>query len=302
MAAQLVRPLSTPLPRTPLLTYDPKRNSAAPNRLPKPKKEQRKRTAMTQRFTKADLPSGKGETRQTHRAFIQPNLDIAAATAWQGYQAEGRQREQAGLIVVDEVAWKILLRGSQPVKQKSFSPRETALIFLFSILVSVFIAFGCSDPEGIAGGPYSLDDKKLLPFAAMYKVDREQFCLTEIDQDSRVEIERDSRRSHGYDVMLHLSSNGVTRTIAFVLEDDQYVWIGEQEAHYSGRKYMTPDGELREYIAITYHERKYGAGGMVGQRITYSGDDESIPRELTCEQASPYIRAWVTKEKVPDNE
>ena len=44
------------------------------------------------------LPSGKGETRQTHMAFIAQNLDVAAATAWQGYRAMGR----CALVVVTE--------------------------------------------------------------------------------------------------------------------------------------------------------------------------------------------------------
>ena len=44
---------------------------------------------MTKRFSKSDLPSG-AESRELHLAFIQQNLDIAAAVAWQGYQDKGR--------------------------------------------------------------------------------------------------------------------------------------------------------------------------------------------------------------------
>ena len=46
---------------------------------------------MTRRhFSEADLPSGEGESRAVHLAFINQNLDIGAATAWQGYQTVGR--------------------------------------------------------------------------------------------------------------------------------------------------------------------------------------------------------------------
>jgi len=41
-------------------------------------------------FSEADLPSGEGESRAVHLAFINQNLDIGAATAWQGYQIVGR--------------------------------------------------------------------------------------------------------------------------------------------------------------------------------------------------------------------
>jgi len=43
----------------------------------------------TRHFSEADLPSGEGESRAVHLAFINQNLDIGAATAWQGYQTMG---------------------------------------------------------------------------------------------------------------------------------------------------------------------------------------------------------------------
>lgn len=177
------------------------------------------------------------------------------------------------------------------MKQENFCTRKKLVVFFLSIFILVFIAFGCSDPSD-STGPYSLDDEELLPFAAMYEVDREQFCLTEIDKDSRIEIERDYHRSRGYDVGLRMYDDGVSRAVAFVLEDDQYVWIGEQETHYSGRTVMTIDGEVPEHITVTYHEKEYGAPSVMGQIISYSGGYENIPQWPTCEQASAIIREW----------
>ena len=177
--------------------------------------------------------------------------------------------------------------------------RQKLLILLFLILVSLFMAFGCSDPSD-GRGPYSLDDEKLLPFAAMYEIDRESFCLTEIDRNSRVEIERDYGGSHGYNVMLHIYSDGVSRTVAFVWENGRYVWIGEQELHYSGRRFITVDGEVREHIAVSYYKREID-GGTIGLSISYSGGYENLPSSLTCEQASPYIREWDARKEAPDS-
>lgn len=184
-------------------------------------------------------------------------------------------------------------------KQRFCTKGKRLLVLLFLISVSLFIVLGCHDPSGSIG-PYSLDDEELLPFAAMYEIDRESLCLTEMDRDSKVEIERDYRRSYGYDVMLHIHNDSVHRTVAFVWEDNRYVWIGEQELHYSGRTLMTPDGEIPEYISVTYHEREYGAGSEItGLIIHYNGVDESIPAILTCEQAAPYLKEWDARREAP---
>lgn len=189
------------------------------------------------------------------------------------------------------------------VKKRDFRAKEKLLVLPFLILVSLFVAFGCSDPSGSGSrGPYSLDDEELLPFAAMYEIDREQFCLTEIDRDSKVQIQRDPYKDGGSDVALHIYNDRVSRTVAFVWEDGQYVWIGEQETHYSGRTFMTPDGELLEKIVVTYHERPYGAGSEItGLMISYVGEGESIPIRPTCDQVRPYIREWDAREKAPSD-
>lgn len=169
------------------------------------------------------------------------------------------------------------------------------LVILFTILL--FAVFGCSHPSGLSSDSYSLDDDRLIPFAAMYAVDRELYCLTEIAEDSRVEIEIDSFRSRGYDVMLHIHSDNTYRTVAFVRENNEYVWIGEQEIHYSGYAFVTPDGEIQEHISVTYHDRDYGTiTGTTEPVIVYTGENEDIPSVLTCEQAAFYIEEWSTQE------
>jgi hypothetical protein len=185
------------------------------------------------------------------------------------------------------------------MKKRGFCAREKLLVLFILLLGFLFMVFGCYDPSG-SRGAYSLDDEELLPFAAMYEIDREQFCLTEIDRNSKVEIQRDYGGSSGYEAMLHLYSDGESRTIAFARENDQYIWIGEQKVHYSGQKFTTVDGEVRENITISYYKRKI-SGGVVGLSITYLGDSEEIPSVPTCEQASQYIKEWDTRSETSDS-
>ncbi|MFC1976514.1 hypothetical protein ACFLXQ_08960 [Chloroflexota bacterium] len=143
---------------------------------------------------------------------------------------------------------------------------------------------------------YHLNDPVLSPFSAMYEVNREQFCLTDIDKNARAEIETDNYATSGYHVMLHIYSNNVSRTVAFVREGSRYIWIGEQEIHYSGHKFMTPDGEIKEHITITYQKQQLD-DNVLGLKITYVGDYQNVEFpfsafDLTCEQVLPYIKEW----------
>jgi hypothetical protein len=150
---------------------------------------------------------------------------------------------------------------------------------------------------------YSLDAPELLSFSDMYEIDREQFCLTEIDKNATVEVERDEYGTRGYHAMLYIYRGNVSRTVAFVEENNQYVWIGEQEIHRSGRKFMTVDGEVEEYISITYYKRKIDGYNRTGLDIIYNGDYQfvNLPRsfDLTCEQVQPYIKEWNRKNSSP---
>ncbi len=99
--------------------------------------------------------------------------------------------------------------------------------------------------------------------------------------------------------MLHLYGANVSRTVAFSLENGEYIWIGEQEIHPSGRIYMTVDGEAEEHIVVNYHERKVFGSGPLGQRIMYFGPDPNIPLSLTCRQAREHISKWESEGASP---
>jgi hypothetical protein len=129
----------------------------------------------------------------------------------------------------------------------------------------------------------------------MYDIDREKFCLTDIGEDAEVEIERDNFATRGYHVMLHIYSGNVSRTVAFEKRGGEFIWLGEQEIHRSGRKFTTIDGEAYEKITVTYHKKRYN--DLEGLRIRYLGDFNDVrfangSVDLTCEDITPYIREW----------
>ena len=113
--------------------------------------------------------------------------------------------------------------------------------------------------------------------------------MDDIDRKIISELQKDGSEL----VLLEMAGEKVDRVVTFAWEDGQYVWIGEQEKHKSGRTFVTPDGELSERIAITYHDREYGIDSKrVGLTILYIGEDPNIPTRLTCEQASSLLQAW----------
>ncbi len=172
------------------------------------------------------------------------------------------------------------------------------LLLIFVCLCSVGALCSILAKQSIKG-PYSLDDEALLPFAMMYQVDRKQFCLTEIPQHARVKI-KETSKYEGYDVILYIRDDKVSRSVFFAWENEQYVWIGERENHYSGREFMTPDGKMQERIKISYFERKVD-DTIKGAYISYIGRDGSIPSLPTCDQALTYIREWDAARTKPDN-
>lgn len=162
---------------------------------------------------------------------------------------------------------------------------------------------------------YSLDDEKFLPYASMYQVDRERYCLTEIDPDSEVAIFRAPPESEGYDVRLALRADHTVRVITFVWESGKYIWIGEGETHYSGQTYMDWDGgPAREALRIIYNEREFGSSGdysgPVGLNIEYLGnrwcekeDDPAICQWVfpTCDEALSLIQEWERERTTPED-
>lgn len=167
------------------------------------------------------------------------------------------------------------------------------------VMLSLVSSCCCVDLGSAFGPSYNLSDEELLPFRAMYEIDRVSRCLDPIDPSADVRIERDSTGSRGYNIMLHIYGANVSRTVAFSLENGEYMWVGEQEIHPSGRTYMTVDGNAEEEIAINYNERVFWGSGPVGLNITYLGRDPNIPLTLTCRQAREYITQWESEGASP---
>jgi hypothetical protein len=183
------------------------------------------------------------------------------------------------------------------VKRRTSNMRDKLTVPIL-LLVLVWVILSCYDRSEFAGR-HSLDDEILQPFAAMYEIDREQYCLTEIDPDSTVHVERRNDGDYSYDVMLHIEGDRSYRTVAFVWEDGEYVWISEQESHRSGRTYMMPDGEYDEHIVVSYSKRAR-VGMPEGLLITYEGPYEDIPARPACEDALRVIKDWHARETPPD--
>jgi hypothetical protein len=135
----------------------------------------------------------------------------------------------------------------------------------------------------------------LKPFDSMYSIDRAQYGLTQLPKSGRVLIE--GKSPHGdYDAMLHFGGNP-SRTIAFRWDGRAYQWLGEQEQFEGPKTYETPEGPLREYVAISYY-RAAGFGAPEGLLIEYRGP-EPLRRpgpetnwSLTLSEVDPLSRKW----------
>lgn len=174
-------------------------------------------------------------------------------------------------------------------KELRFGIRSSILILTCCIIL---VHSGCSRQNG-RKGPYSIGDEELVPFALMHQIDRSKLCLAEISSSSNVFVSKSDSINRGYDIALNMSGPEVSKSVYFVWENDHYVWIGEQETHYSGRKYSNLDGTFQEHITITYFERGT-QGAPKGLRITYWGNDD-IPSDMTCNTALSYIKEWDTR-------
>jgi len=124
----------------------------------------------------------------------------------------------------------------------------------------------------------------------MYEVDREQYCLTEISPESTAHFGV-KYGEYGRQATIVIESDRTYRMVVFVEEQGEYVWVGEYEAHRSGRTYITPDGELNERIVVSHLQREID-NQPVGLSILYEGAYEDIPANPTCEEALPVIRDW----------
>ena len=132
----------------------------------------------------------------------------------------------------------------------------------------------CFSTSAIGTNRYKLSDPELAPFMTMYDVNREELCLTEIDENAEVEIERDDYTTNGYHIMLHMHSGNVIRTVAFEKVGEKYIWLGEQEIHRSGRNFMTVDGETDEKL-----DEPYPSNGVLNRVRSKTLGDAKITEE-----------------------
>ena len=171
------------------------------------------------------------------------------------------------------------------------------MVFLLCLsAVSIIAVSGCIRTNHDT--TYDLDDDVLKLVEAMRRVDRQRFCLTQVEGDLKAQVIRSDSPTRGYDLLLHLYGQQVSRYVTFVWEEGHYIWIGEQETHFSGRTYDSVDGELPEEITIAYYDRRI-EGAIPGLIITYSGDNKQIAPWPTCEQALDYIQAWNSDSLAP---
>jgi hypothetical protein len=151
-----------------------------------------------------------------------------------------------------------------------------------------------------------LENEALLPFSAMYEIDREQFCLTEIDSDSQVNILWNHWIGNQTSVVvLEIYNHRVSRSVFFLEEGEQYVWVGEHQWHYSGETLDTPDGEIRAHIIVSYINERIASdaqGVPAGLRIDHFGVPGLPLMNPTCEQVWPLIREWETTEAIQSND
>jgi hypothetical protein len=182
-------------------------------------------------------------------------------------------------------------------RQRNIGWERLTSWILLVILLSTTL--GCRDPSGLGGRRFSLDDDALRPFASMYEIDREQYCLTEIDPESTAHFAVEYGE-YGRQATIVIESDRTYRMVVFIEEQGKYLWVGEYEAHRSGRTYMTPDGELNERIVVSYFERKID-NQPIGLSIFYEGTHEDISANPTCEEALRVIADWHEREPTPNN-
>jgi hypothetical protein len=98
-------------------------------------------------------------------------------------------------------------------------------------------------------------------------------------------------------MMLHIYGK-TSRTIAFKkIDDDNFVWVGEQEIFKGPRKYKTVDGEFNEEIVLTYDIEPISGQPLNQLSITYRGPDEGLTtnRNLSLDDIRPMIKDWTDR-------
>ena len=138
-----------------------------------------------------------------------------------------------------------------------------------------------------------LEDSELAPFlAAAQKSKRAALGFSPLPVQGLIRVERPRSKRH-YDVMLHIDLGGVSRTVSFLLKDSRPVWSGEQEIHYSGKRFTTVDGDVAEFMVISYSTVE-GDGAPLGGYVQYHGEDPELNaiRTLSVVDAQRVWARW----------
>ena len=141
-------------------------------------------------------------------------------------------------------------------------------------------------PEKVA-----YDDERLQPLLrAIEKVDRAALGFTPLQADAELRLEG---RGRNYDAMLHVYGR-TSRTIAFRNVGGKFEWIGEQEVHSGPGRFESPDGRLREHIAITYDTVELSGAPLNQIHVDYWGEDPRLAGrvDLVLADVQPVLREW----------
>src|SRR5690349_4472130 len=96
---------------------------------------------------------------------------------------------------------------------------------------------------GLTPREVKYEDNEVQPlWTAISKVPRDTLGFTPIDKNADIRLEGKSILfDKPYDIMLHIHGT-TSRTIAFKkIDNDKYIWIGEQEIFKGPKKYKTVD-------------------------------------------------------------
>lgn len=149
---------------------------------------------------------------------------------------------------------------------------------------------------GLTPKQVSFEDSEIQPlWKAIAEVNRDSLGFSPIDKNAEFRLEGKSILfDKPYDLMLHIHGK-TSRTIAFrKVNEDKFVWIGEQEIFKGPGKYETADGELNEEIVLTFDAEQISGHPINQLSISYSGPDENLMmnRNLKLDDVSAMIDDW----------
>jgi len=161
------------------------------------------------------------------------------------------------------------------------------------IIVIILLNVSCDIfPEKI-----EYNDAELKPYLkAIAQIDRKSMGFTEIEKDADIRLEQNSNPEKGYDRMLHIYGS-TSRTVSFkLIENNGYVWIGEQEIFEGPNEFKTPDGIFNENIILTYGKSAISGHQLNELNITYRGQNKFLTNKanLTLENLRPFLKEWTS--------